>query len=299
MPGIVNRPDPEEWSGDRVQRWLRQSAALHRQLAPVGEALLAAARLAPGESVLDVGCGDGPVTYAAASAVGPSGRVCGLDLSADMIAAAAATPRPGPERLAPVEWVRADAATWEPPEGRYDAVISRFGVMFFSDPLAAFANLATAARPTGRLAVAVWQRRDNSELFSVPLHATLAVLRARGISSTTAGVDFDDFVATDGEGPFSLHDPEAVDALLSGAGWKDVTTDGHVLALTFAGGAAPPAAAEAALDFGPTRLALSGMDHDVVRAAQLAIAEAFADHTDQDGHVVLSGAFSIVTATRR
>ena len=189
--------------------------------------------------------------------------------------------------------------TWAPEGPRHDVVISRFGVMFFSDPPGAFANLVRATRVGGRLAFAAWQRRDESPLFSVPLHAALGVLRSQGIRSTAAGVDLDDFVATEGEGPFSLHDPAVTAGLLDCAGWSDIAIEHHVLALPFAGGAPPAAAAEAALDFGPTRHVLSGMGHDVVRAAEGAIDQAFADHIDDDGRVTLSGAVNLVTATRR
>ena len=290
----------DEWSGDRVERWLRQSAGLELQLEPVSEALFDAARLRPGESVLDVGCGTGPTTHAAARAVGPSGQVCGLDVSGQMLAAAAAsTAHPDDGGAAPMVWLEADAATWKPEGPQYDAVISRFGVMFFSDPAAAFANLARATLTGGRLAFAAWQRRDESALFSVPLHAALDALRSRGLSSTAGGVDFDEFVAADGDGPFSLHDPVATASLLDRAGWRDVVIAPHSLALPFASGALPKAAAEAALDFGPTRLVLSGMDDDIVRAAEGAISEAFSDHTDGDGRVMLSGSVNLVTATRR
>jgi len=290
----------DDWSGDRVERWIRQAPGLERQLAPVSDLLFAAARLEPGESVLDVGCGTGPTTFAAARAAGATGRVCGLDVSGEMLAAAAATAaHRGGGAVAPIEWVEADAVTWVPEGPRHDVVISRFGVMFFSDPQAAFANMADATRTGGRLAFAAWQRRDQSALFSVPLHAALDLLRSWGIRSTAAGVDLDHFAATDGEGPFSLNDPVATASLLDGAGWSDVRTEPHVLDLPFAGGAVPTVAAEAALDYGPTRLLLQGLDDDVRRAAERAISEAFADHVDDDGRVQLSGAINLVTAIRR
>ena len=95
----MDQPGAEEWTGDRVERWLRQSAGLERQLAAVWDVLRAAAGLVPGQSVLDVGCGTGPTTYAAALDVGSAGHVCGLDVSADMLAAASSRPHPDPQRL--------------------------------------------------------------------------------------------------------------------------------------------------------------------------------------------------------
>ncbi len=290
----------ESWDGERVTRWIRQSEGLERQLAPVSAVLLGAAELRPGEVVLDVGCGTGPTTWAAARAVGAGGRVYGLDVSAEMLAAAAKAPVGDPGALAPVDWITADAVTWTPEGGAsFDVVLSRFGVMFFSDSASAFAHLAEATRPgRGRLAVAVWAKRDESALFAVPLHAAVGALRARGLDRTTSGVSLDDFLADDESGPFSLHDPTSLTDLLTSAGWEDVRVSFHLLPLLFAGGVSPAVAGRAALDFGPTRALLVGLDDSSVAAAEAAIVEAFAGNVDDDGQVVLSGAVRLVTALR-
>lgn len=281
-------PADDMWAGDRVARWLRQAEGLERQLAPVSEVLFAGAALAPGERVLDVGCGTGPTTREAAGLVGPTGAVTGLDVSAAMLDAAASAP--AADAAAPIEWVVADAVTWSPPEAAYDAVISRFGVMFFSDPPAAFAHLAEATRPGGRLALAVWVRRDESDLFGVPLHATLEVRRRHGLADP-------DGIPQDG-GPFSLGDVAAATALLEGAGWADVTATAHPLSLPFGGGLAPEPAAEAAADFGPTRIAFEDLADDVRAEARAAIADAFRSHVDGHGHVVLGGRINLLTGSR-
>lgn len=288
--------DPVEddaWAGERVARWLRQAEGLERQLAPVSEVLFAAAALRSGERVLDVGCGTGPTTREAAALVGPEGTVTGLDVSAAMLDAAGSVP--AADGAAPIEWVVADAVTWTPPPTAYDAVISRFGVMFFSDPRAAFAHLAEATRPGGRLAVAVWARRDESDLFAVPLHAALAVRRAAGVGDTPS-MPADG--GPDDVGASSLGDAAAALALLEAAGWTGVAATPHQLALPFGGALAPRAGAEAAADFGPTRLALDGLDDDVRAAAVDAITTAFEDHVDDHGHVVLGGSILVLTATR-
>lgn len=284
----MTEPKDDMWAGDRVARWLRQSAGLERQLAPVSEALFATAALQPGERVLDVGCGTGPTTREAAAQVGASGAVTGLDVSDAMLEAAAAVA--APDGSAPIDWVVADAVTWSAPAAAYDVVISRFGVMFFSDPQTAFANLAAATRPGGRLALAVWVRRDESDLFGVPLHATLAVRRRHGL-------DDPDGIPQDG-GPFSLGDVAAATTLLEGAGWAAVSATTHQLALPFGGGLAPEPAAEAAADFGPTRIAFEDLADDVRVEARAAIADAFQAHLDARGHVVLGGRINLLTGTR-
>lgn len=283
-----SEPLDDAWAGDRVTRWLRQSAGLERQLSPVSTRLFAAARLHPGEAVLDVGCGTGPTTRAAAVAVGPEGRVTGLDISPDMLAAAAAVP-PDPG-AAPIDWVTADAVTWSTPsENPYDVVISRFGVMFFSDPGAAFTALARAAGPAGRLAVVVWARRDDSELFELPLQVSVDTLNVRGADAVLPPSD---------AGPFSMHDPDQMSALLRTAGWADVGIESFDLIFRFAGGVPADQAAVAALDFGPTRQVMARASDEDSAAVQEALARAFADHLDADGHVSLQGRVRVVTARR-
>lgn len=144
----------------------------------------------------------------------------------------------------------------------------------------------------------MWARRDESALFSIPLHAAVGACRERGHDRTADGTTFDGFLANDDGGPFSLHDPAFVTALLTGAGWRDVGVVEHRLPLPFAGGCDPAVAARAALDFGPTRALLTGSDDATVAAAEAAIEAAFARHVDGDGHVVLEGAVHLVTATR-
>lgn len=278
----------DEWAGERVARWLRQAPGLERQMEQVSERLFVAARIRPGETVLDVGCGTGPTTREAARAVGPTGRVTGVDISDEMLAAAASHPEEA--AAAPIEWVVADAVAWPAsPEGAYDLVISRFGVMFFSDPAAAFARLAGAARPGGRLAMAVWSRRDESELFELPLQVAVRALRGRGTEPAVPPLD---------AGPFSLHDPAELSALLGRAGWRDVQVAPVDLFVPFGGGAPPHEAASAALDFGPTRLVTTGLSERDLAEVQRALATAFAEHVDADGHVTLQCRIHVVTARR-
>lgn len=279
--------DPEQWTGERVRRWLAQAEALDRQLSPVTEVLFAAAALQPGERVLDVGCGSGPTTRRAATLLGPTGAVVGVDVAPAMLEAAAAAPVPGP--AAPIEWVEADVARWAWSGEPFDAVISRLGVMFFDDPAAAFANLAAAARPGGRLAAMAWDRRDRSALFQVPLEAVLATLRNLGHEPEEPPVD---------GGAFSLHDPTRVGALLEGAGWAEVRVEPVPVELRPGGGAGPAEAAAAALDRGPSRIVSEGLDPSVLDAVRSAVADALADHVDPAGHVVLGASVVRITARR-
>jgi ubiquinone/menaquinone biosynthesis C-methylase UbiE len=139
------------WDEERVAWWLATADARERRLQPVSEALFARASLQPGERVLDVGVGSGPTTGQAWEAVRPDGSVTGIDIAPPMITAAR-------QRVtaSEIEWIVGDAASYDFAPKTYDAVISRFGVMFFTDPVAAFRNLGEATRPGGRLIVSVW-----------------------------------------------------------------------------------------------------------------------------------------------
>lgn len=287
MPKPPVTPDDDAWAGARVDRWVAMADRLDAQMAPITELLVAATGLRPGDRVLDVGTGTGPIARRAATIVGPQGSVTGLDVAADMVAAAHEATSEDPE-AAPIRYVVDDATQWSTAE-LFDVVMSRFGVMFFDDPPAAFANLAALTRPSGRLSIVVWDRRDRIEAFQVPLDAALAVLADARHEPEPIPLD---------GGAFSLHDPGAVTSLLEHAGWRDVRIEHHDVALRLGGGTDPAGAANDALGVGPTRIATDGID-DALRAKVLARIEAvFADHVDQDGEVVMGGRVLVVTATR-
>ncbi|MET0459834.1 MAG: methyltransferase domain-containing protein [Ilumatobacteraceae bacterium] len=275
----------DSWTDSRADRWVSAADAIDGQLTPVSDTLFAAADIRPGEAVLDVGCGTGPTTRRAAALAGPGGAVVGLDIATAMLDAARA--RAVPDRSAPIEWVEADAVTWEPTERRFDVVISRFGVMFFSDPATAFANLHRATAPGGRLCVAVWGHREQSPIFEVPLDVALGVLARSGQHPDAPPPD---------AGPFSLGDPAAVVALLRRAGWVDVEWRAERLALPVAGGAGPAEAARLLMQLGPARVVTAELAPERPAALEAAMAVVLADHVDADGHVILQSTIGIVTA---
>ncbi len=264
------------------------SDAIERQFGVVLDLLLAAAALRPGERVLDVGCGTGPSTLAAAALVGTHGSVVAADVSTEMIAAASA--RPLPADAAPVEWVVADAQTWQTGGAPFDVVLSRFGVMFFDDAATAFANLHSMAGADGRLCVSVWAHRTETEMFEVVLSTTLASLAEQGVEpGTVPAVDW---------GPFSLGDAPAATAMLESVGWHDVAWTPHHIRIPIGGGMSPQEAAPIVMQLGPTRMALLGADPDVVARVEGRVVEALRQHVDDAGHVVLGGSIGIITARR-
>ncbi len=165
--------------------------------------LRAAYRIRPGDRVLDVGCGAGLTTREAARAATP-GRALGIDISERMLEHARAAAQA--ERLDNVDWVLADAQTYRFPPGAFDAVISRFGTMFFADPAAAFANIAAALRPGGRLALLVWQAGAANEWAR-----EIAGAVGEAAQPPPPGAD-----------PFSLGDPASTTSVLEHAGFEAV-----------------------------------------------------------------------------
>jgi SAM-dependent methyltransferase len=196
----ANTAQAQRWNGDSGWHWIEhreRHLAEHRHLTP---RLFRGAAIVPGERVLDVGCGCGHTTIAAAQA---AGSAVGLDLSAPMLAVAR---RLAAQAGAANAWfVRGDAQACPLRRDSRDVLISNFGVMFFDDPWAAFASLAAVVRPHGRLALLCWQDDTQNEVFAIPL-------RALGAHAQLPGPPNGDLFV----------DPRQITKLLSGTGWEDV-----------------------------------------------------------------------------
>jgi len=157
------KPGSFTWDEEIAQRWVALEEAMDRALEPFGAAALARARPAAGERVVDVGCGCGATVVALAGAVGPGGHVLGLDIAPPILDRARARAADLPQ----VELVEGDAQTFAFGKD-HDLVFSRFGVMFFPDEEAAFANLARALRPGGRLTFVAWRRFEENPFMTLP-----------------------------------------------------------------------------------------------------------------------------------
>jgi SAM-dependent methyltransferase len=283
---MVNSDQREAWNGESGDTWVRTQEEHDATLEPWARVLAEAAGVRPGERVLDVGCGCGATTLAAATSSGPDGAAVGLDLSEQMLARARELAEAA--GIANARFVAGDAqvddlAADAPP---YDVVISRFGVMFFDDPVAAFANMARATRPGGRLAMVVWAPLSEQEWLLVPGGAALPHL------------GFLDVGAEGGPGMFALSEPDRITEVLGAAGWSEVAAESRRHPMPIGGPGGVDDAVTYLLSTGPGRALFAGADPDAAERALKAIREALAPHLTPTA-VELDGAVWAVTARRR
>lgn len=262
MPTPVNVEQSEYWNEVAGPRWVALQERLDAQLGALGRVMLGAAELAPGERVLDVGCGCGDTSLQAARQVEPGGSVLGLDLSEPMLARA--RERAAAAGVAGLRFERGDAQTHALPAGSLDAVISRFGVMFFADPEQAFAHLAEALVPGGRFAFVCWQAMDRNPWMAAPLAAVAQL------------VPLPPAPAPHAPGPFALADGDRVRALLAGAGLEAIEVGELRGELPVGGASSLEEAGEFLIEVGPAGRALreAGADEALRRRAASAAGEA-------------------------
>lgn len=272
-----------DWNGDNGRRWVDNQDRLDRMLSAYGEALIDAAAPAMGDHVLDVGCGAGATTFDVAARVGVEGRSVGLDISAPLIGRALDL---AAEKGGAVEFRLADAAEAVFPPS-FDLIVSRFGVMFFEDPAAAFANLRRALKPSGRMVFVCWRGAAENDWTRLPMTAI------RDLVPPPPPAD------PEAPGPFSFGDRGRVERILTQAGYADIDIRPFDSPILFGVGATPDAAVEDAVEHavrvGPLERALKGVSEDVREQALAAVRKAFGLKLYADG-VRIEGAAWIVTA---
>lgn len=196
------------WNAEGGEVWVRSQDLLDRLNAPIGEAVVARADPGPGRRALDVGCGAGATTLAMARRLGPDGSCVGVDVSGPLLALARR--RAEAETAAHAAFVEADAQDHAFAPGEFDVILSRFGVMFFTDPDAAFANLRRALRPDGELVFACWRSPADNPLTQVALETAAPLLSQPPPPPR------------EGPGRFAFADPDHVRGVLARSGWRDV-----------------------------------------------------------------------------
>ena len=242
------------------------------------EHLRVAYGIRPGDEVVDIGCGTGLTTREAARAAAP-GRVVGVDVSERMLERARHVT--AVQRLGNVSYELGDAQVHRFDPAGFDVAISRFGTMFFSDPAAAFANIAAALRPGARLVLLVWQRLEHNEWAR-------AIDAALGDAARPP---------PPGANPFSLGDAEATARVLEGAGFDGVRFEGVHEPVLY--GHDLDAALAFVRGFQNTNAALAGMnDGEAARTVERLRAMLAAHYSEERG-VLLDSRSWLITARRR
>jgi SAM-dependent methyltransferase len=276
-----NAAQASYWNEVGGPRWVSMQEELDVELAPLGTAVEAALELAPGARVLDVGCGAGATSLSLAERVRP-GEVVGVDISAPLVARARERAR-GVQGLS---FALGDAQTFAFEPESFDAVFSRFGVMFFADPVAAFSNLRSALKPRGQLGFVCWRALAENPSFTLPFEAALPFLSEHPEP------------AKPGEpGPFAFEDRSRIQRLLDEAGFVDVTIVAQDDDLVFAGRRDLDGAVDRAFELGPLSRLRTPLEPKTRAQVWDAVREAFRPHHGPRG-VVLPAATWRVTARR-
>jgi len=242
----ANKAQIDYWNGPTGEEWAKYNSETDRSLADAADAALTLAAARPGERVLDIGCGAGVTSFSLAEEVSPSGYVTGVDVSRPLLALARSRAQGGN-----IEFIEADAALY-PFQPEFDLIFSRFGVMFFADPVLAFANIRKATVPGGRLAFVCWRAVEENEWVSLPYAAARPFLPEQKP------------VPPHAPGPFAFADPHRLHDILSEAGFSDIRVE-KFDGMMDLGNAPQRASFQVTQLMGPTARALRGAD-DATRA---------------------------------
>ncbi|WP_411817801.1 class I SAM-dependent methyltransferase [Hyphococcus sp. DH-69] len=278
---MVNAEQEDYWNNDGGNRWVADNQELDELLAPFKKLIVDKLDLSSGDNVIDIGCGAGDLSFEIADIVGESGAVTGVDISDPLIDLAQS--RRGND-YPQTNFVKADAAQWQP-QTPADAIASRFGVMFFDDPVASFRNINAATKPKGKLSFVCWQSMMENEWIAGPVAAIISRLQK-------APPPTDPFAP----GPFALADKDRVRNILTESGWTNIEIDPWQDQLTI-----PGSTAEKSADFisrnGPARKLAEMLEADMDVVDSI-VKEVLQSRADDQGTVKLGGAAWIVSATK-
>jgi SAM-dependent methyltransferase len=273
---IVNTHQADAWNGYEGTHWADHQTRYDDLNDAANEPLLAAARIKDTDAVLDIGCGNGRLARLAA---GRGAGALGVDLSVPMLERARASA--AEEGLDNVSFVQGDAQVYPFPEAGFDVALSRFGVMFFADPVAAFHNIGRALRPGGRLAFVCPQAFSRMEQSVI-------------LAAVAEHVPLPDLSLDTKTGPASFADPERTTGVLRDAGFEDA--DAEAVERTQLWGADAKDAATFLFGWGPMRHWLRDADPRATERARRAAADAFRAYESDTG-VRLTSRLWLVTAT--
>jgi len=265
------------WKQEGGQKWIEFMDETEASLAVFNDKLLARAGITDGETVLDVGCGGGLNSITIANMVGETGRVVGVDISPEIIAVA--DTRGG--HLDNIEFTEGDAASMPLEQAFFSLVFSRFGVMFFSEPVKAFINLRKALKAEGRMVFLCWRSMEENTWMLAPAQAVAEIIPPQGPPPEP-----------DAPGPFAFGRRERVEELLGDAGFNSI----HIEPLDVGMSIGPlPNAVDFFMKMGPAAVAIADATDTQKDAIRKALGEVLKTYETDNG-VVMPGAAWVVTA---
>ena len=277
---FANAEQAEFWAA-RASSWMSLESHHEQVIGPAGRMAMDRLGPHPGQHVVDLGCGTGQTTLALAGRVAPGGRAVGVDIAIALLDRA--REHAADAGIANIEFQHADVQSSDLGSARFDGAFSRFGVMFFADPVAAFTNVHRSLKPGAALSFVCWRPVTSNDWMFVPAQAAVSVL---GTAPDTP--------APDAPGPFSLSDPNRVRIILDSAGFHHIDITAHD-DLMRTPAERIPESADSALRVGAVQRMLEGVDPETVQRVRGAIVEAMLARL-QDGEVALTRSVFLVRA---
>jgi len=277
---FANTEQAEYWES-RASSWMSLESHHEQVIGLPGRMAMDRLGPRPGQFIVDLGCGTGQTTVELARRVAPGGRAVGVDIAAALLERA--REHASEAGVDNVELLHADVQSSDIGRASFDGAFSRFGVMFFADPVTAFANVHNALKPGAVLSFACWQPVTSNEWMLIPAMAAVSVL----------GV-MPEMPAPDAPGPFSLSDPDRTRKLLESGGFHDVDISGHSDMMRMSEDAIPWWV-DSALKVGVAQRMLEDKDSETVERVRAAIDRDLRSRV-QDGELALSRSAFLVRA---
>jgi ubiquinone/menaquinone biosynthesis C-methylase UbiE len=277
----VNAAQIESWNGAVGNLWAGDTfrERQNRAQGPFGDAAIEALGLQPGQHVLDIGCGSGSTTFELANRVGPSGRVVGVDISAPQLQNARKHAEAFGNPM--IEFHNQDVATFPFASGTFDRAFSRFGVMFFAEPVDAFVHIRFGMKPGGRIAFVCWQSAEQN-----PWNTLAATVASQYLPPPAP-------LGPEDPSPYAFRDPNRVNRILSEAGFDGIEIASVERKLIFEPDVT--GTVEQLMQYGMMASAIAQASEDIRERIKADLGEAIQGYQTSDG-VMIDGAAWMVTA---